>query len=138
MPSVIVWDHSFSVGSALLDHQHRKIIQLSNALAANISTSSAEAEGNFHDTLHALAEYSREHFETEEQLLSAHGYPDLKDQQLDHLEYCKHVAELSFVAATAGITDKISLQRFIAKWWASHILVRDMDFRNLLVSRSAA
>jgi hemerythrin-like metal-binding protein len=137
MPIVTIWDKSFSVGSQLLDRQHQKIIHLSNLLADSLSNLELEDKADFHQVLNELAEYSRDHFVTEEALLLRYEYPDLEVQQSDHMEYCRVVAELSFAAATVGVTDKIILQQFISKWWTAHILGSDMEFRDFLISRSA-
>lgn len=137
MPIVTLWDASFSVGSPLLDRQHQKILQLSNLLAGSVSMPRPDEQTGFHRILNELAEYAREHFATEEELLRSYGYPDLESQQSDHLEYCRVVAELSYAAATAGVADKEILQRFISRWWTAHILSSDREFRDFLMSRSA-
>jgi len=132
-----LWDPSFSVGSAMLDRQHRNLLQMCNSLAKALEASPAESESDFHEVLHALAEYAREHFSAEESLLKQYGYPDLRMHEGEHLEYTRVMAEASYLASTAGFTDKIHLQEFIAKWWTEHILKRDAEYRDFLIAHGA-
>jgi hemerythrin-like metal-binding protein len=137
MPIITEWDPSFSVGSELLDGQHRKLLKLCNSLAENIAESSIGRQKDFHEILHELAEYSREHFATEEALLHKYRYPNLQEQHNDHVDYCRQMAETAFLTATAGVIDKIDMQRYLSKWWTEHILMRDMKYRDLLISNNA-
>ncbi len=137
MRNVAIWDPSFSVGSSLLDSQHRKLLKLCNALGAAVSNSGASSHHDFHEILHELSEYSRQHFAAEEALLQSYGYAKLKDQKDDHIEYCRQIAEQSLAAST-GMADQVSLQEFIADWWTRHILVSDMEYRDFLRAHGAS
>ena len=137
MPLKTVWDPSFSVGSATLDRQHRHLLQLCNSLAHILEDNSTASHADFHEVLHALAQYAREHFSAEEALLKRYGYPGLGDQAADHLEYTRVMAEISYMATTAGFTDQVHLQEFIANWWTEHILKRDAKYRDFLLTHGA-
>lgn len=137
LPIIAVWNPSYSVGSTLLDSQHRKLLKLCAALGNSLLHPAANGRHDFHEILHELSEYSRQHFAAEEALLGKHGYPQLADQKSDHLEYCRQIAEQSFAAST-GEADQLSLQRFVTEWWTHHILESDMAYRDFLISRGAS
>jgi hemerythrin-like metal-binding protein len=134
--NVAIWNSGFSVGSSLLDSQHRKLLKLCNALGDALSGAPTSAHLDFHEILHELSEYSRQHFATEETMLHSYGYPNLQAQKDDHLEYCRQIAEQS-LAATTGMANQINLQQFISQWWTDHILVSDMEYRDFLIARGA-
>ena len=120
----------------MLDSQHRKLLKLCKALEDALANSGSGQHLDFHEILHELSEYSRQHFAAEESILSSYGYPHLEVQKEDHMEYCRHIAEQS-LAASSGMADQVSLQQFIIHWWTQHILVSDMEYRDFLVARGA-
>lgn len=90
MMGKLVWEDSFSVGVALLDEQHRRVIEMINSLAE------ARLEREvLSETLVKMLDYAREHFEAEEHLLAQHGYPDLALQRSEHLAFRKKTAAFS-------------------------------------------
>jgi hemerythrin-like metal-binding protein len=136
MPNFVNWEDHFSVGSSDLDRQHRHLLKMCNKLGAIVSDGAESQEDDFHEVLHELAEYSRQHFMNEEHILEQVGYPNLQEQRRDHLEYTKQIAMVSYLAATMEISDKVGLQRFISNWWTEHILLHDMQYRDFLLSKS--
>lgn len=124
------------MGSYQLDRQHRQLLKLCNALGAALTGTAPDRHLKFHAILHELSEYSRQHFAAEEALLSRYGYPELQSQKDEHLEYCLHIAEQS-IAASSGMADMLSLQRYLTKWWTDHILVSDMAYREFLLAQGA-
>ena len=131
----IQWDPNYSVGNTLLDRQHQKLMHLSNALEDCVAADPQVAQFRFHDILHELMRYAREHFRTEEDLLRRCGYPDLEGQKQEHAAFEQQIADWAFTA-TMGSLDLLEVQRFIAQWWKTHILVCDMQYKELLGRRS--
>lgn len=87
----ITWDQSFSVGIAMLDEQHKRIIRVVNLLLSH-------REANVHDetiseALTRLTKYAEEHFKAEEKLLAEHGYPDLPAQRESHAAFRRRMVE---------------------------------------------
>ena len=127
----IQWDASYSVDNALLDRQHQKLMRLCNALEDCIAEEPELAQFRFHDILHELTRYAREHFRTEEDLLRRCAYPELASHQQEHAAFEQQIADWAFTA-TMGKLDLLEVQRFIANWWKTHILGRDMQYKGLL------
>lgn len=86
---------------------------------------------SFHVILNDLAFYASKHFETEEQVLMQIGYPKLSAQKDQHDGYSETLVEF-LIAAIGGTIDKLSLQNYLEKWWISHILESDMEYKELL------
>jgi hemerythrin len=127
----IQWDPSYSVGNALLDRQHQKLLALSNELEDCVVAARQMAFFRFHGILHELAQYAREHFRTEEQMLRRCAWSDLAGHMRDHEAFEQQIADWSF-AATMGTLNILDVQRYIAQWWKHHILDADMQYKGLL------
>lgn len=129
MPTITTWDARYSVGDPILDKQHQKLLLLCDALRECAATAGRQSDARFHDILHELAVYAREHFATEEKILERCTYPLLEQQRQDHIRYEEQVTEV-LSAATFGKLEKAELLDFISEWWTQHILVSDMAYRD--------
>jgi hemerythrin-like metal-binding protein len=74
-PTLPVWTAELSVGNALVDLQHQKLITLCNKASACLDDGSPESTRKFHSLLNDLATLATEHFRTEEVLLEQNKYP---------------------------------------------------------------
>jgi hemerythrin-like metal-binding protein len=130
----VQWDASFSVGDEMLDRQHQKLLGLCNALADCIQSDPQDAHFQFHEVLHELTQYARQHFQAEENLLRQYGYEDLPQQLAEHGAYEEKMTDWAF-AATMDALDMREAQRFLAVWWRNHILIADMQYKALMMSK---
>jgi len=131
MAIIVEWDSSYSVGNALLDRQHQKLLDLCNELARHTQGEQAVSRSRFHEILNELTLYARQHFKIEETLLTRMGYTDVSTQVADHLAYDEKVVGWSF-EAVLGELDLVQAHDFLARWWKDHILVSDMHYRPLM------
>ncbi|MDH5639015.1 MAG: bacteriohemerythrin, partial [Nitrospinota bacterium] len=76
------WNDSFSVGIAKVDNQHKTLFRLINTLSDGIHEQrSREVLG---EALEDTIDYALEHFETEEELMREHGFPDMQTHLDEH------------------------------------------------------
>jgi hemerythrin len=136
MPLLVEWDSRFSVGNAALDQQHQKLLGLCNSLADCLSADPQQAQFRFHDILHKLTQYAREHFRFEESTLERCDYADLAHQRTEHDAYEEKMADWAF-EATMDTLNLLDVQHFLATWWRDHILVSDMRYKPLMEGRRA-
>jgi hemerythrin len=130
----VQWDSSFSVGDPVLDRQHETLLGLCNALADCVHADPQTAQFQFHDVLHRLTQYARQHFLLEETMLQQQAYASLPQQQAEHGAYEEKMADWAF-EAMMNTLDMREAQRFLALWWRDHILVSDMQYKPLMQSR---
>jgi hemerythrin-like metal-binding protein len=131
MPLKTNWESSFRVGNDTLDDQHRRLLEICNRLAECIEKEGRSSDEQFHEVLNELALYGKEHFITEEHLLSKLNYPFLADQLAEHTVYDEKLADV-LIAAVHGKLEKIELQRYLTHWWVDHILGSDMLYKPFL------
>jgi hemerythrin len=129
----IRWDESFSVGVEVLDKQHMQIVEIINRLIDE------PGEGFGPDEvariLDDLTKFVHYHFQTEEELLAEHGYPDLKTQQAEHKDFRNELAGFCMGSMKNHTIIPINALLYLKEWWEDHILVKDMKYSSFLTHR---
>ena len=123
---IFPWNENFDTGIAVIDEQHRRLVELLNTLAGEIATGTS-AQG-LSRIFSALTEYTHYHFQTEEAiwLTALHDQEAVTAHQETHQSF---VAELRRLQAAferngpdAAADETLG---FLARWLASHILESD-------------
>jgi hemerythrin len=130
---LLSWRDDYSVGIAVLDAQHKNLVELLNSLY------DASRVGKGRDvlwkTLRELISYTRVHFATEEDFMKLHTYADLPDHKAEHDALTKKVIDFQhdFEAGKVAITaDVLS---FLRDWLTGHILETDRKYTPYLTGR---
>jgi hemerythrin-like metal-binding protein len=124
------WKSSYSVGVPALDADHKRLIDIINHI-----DQAAGDEFTVQWALQQLTEYARDHFQREERMLEAVGYPDLAIQINEHKQFVQWLNTLrESLPGTAPfkstITDAVS--NYLKTWLAGHILESDMKYKEYL------
>ena len=125
------WDPSFSVGHELMDNQHKHLLSIYSRVARLIDDESHAAALQFHEALHDLAEYTRNHFAAEEALLQECNYPGLKAHVAEHSDCLTRLTDFLY-AASHGVIAKNEMHDFLLKWWANHVISSDRHYAAFL------
>ncbi len=127
MAAYIAWKEAYSVNDPSLDAQHQQIIEninelrdaLENASAANVTRR----------MLDRLVQYTREHFDREEEFMRTAGYP--QSELLAH-----KALHDAMRRRTIGLRANLSLLTahdvlvFLKDWWVNHIQLEDKKYAN--------
>lgn len=127
------WQAGYSVGNAVLDRQHQKLLTLCRRAVASLGAAPISANAELHDILNELAAYVAEHFRVEEALLRRHGFPQMAEHEAEHLAYRARLTEILY-DATLGRADNEQLASYLTEWWIEHILQSDMLYATYLKS----
>jgi len=129
---LITWDDSFSVGIDAIDEEHKVIVDIVNRL------NNAMAEGKGTEAMETifkeLKTYVVKHFENEERLFDAHGYPQTREHKKLHAELIEKATQLEKDFKSGKITISSEVMRFLKDWLTSHIKGEDMKYRSALQS----
>lgn len=125
-----MWTPEFSVGIKAMDGQHQRLLGYISDLQVAITQANLAA---FHDLLHQLTAYAHEHFEAEEKLLKAHGYP-MGNHIEGHFGFISFIAECNLRMLEGNLSGK-ELLHFLESWWKNHILGEDMAYKTFLNAR---
>lgn len=129
----VTWGDAFNTGIHKIDIQHQRIIDMVNRLLAApdaLTTSETVA-----DVLNDMAQYAREHFETEEQLMEEHQYPGLEKHKKAHDAYRKKTIDFCADSMLGFHRVPQDLLTYLLDWWINHILSEDMKYSDFILAR---
>jgi diguanylate cyclase (GGDEF)-like protein/hemerythrin-like metal-binding protein/PAS domain S-box-containing protein len=131
---IFPWSDNFATGIDAIDVQHRKLVDLLNALAGHLAFGSDEL--TLYQVFDELADYAVHHFRTEEAIWQKHLGDDamaLAHQQT-HRDF---VAEVVRVRAQAGALNNDEaieqIVSFLTHWLAFHILEDDTHLAHVVL-----
>ena len=125
------WDPRYSVGHPVIDAQHRVLLDLYARAASCLEDDSEAGKAEFYLLLNDLAEHSRVNFRIEEEIMAAHGCPQVLQHGEEHLDFIERLADFLLDAAR-GSLDKAGLYAFLDSWWHYHVLQGDMQYKPFL------
>jgi len=131
---LIEWTAELSVGIKSIDEQHKKLINMINALNdAMLTGGSNELLGKIFS---GLAAYTQKHFAYEENMFAEFGYSDSQEHKRQHTELIAQVIELKerFIENPQG-TISADLMLFLKRWLTNHILRTDKEYTEFLLSK---
>lgn len=129
---LIQWSDTLSVGNQWIDDQHRILIDTINQLA------SAESLHNHHAVamiIDELVSYATFHFNFEEKLMAADGFPRLEEHRLIHQGFVKWVTDFrdEFVTYDKRAIGEPVLE-FLCNWLQHHIMDEDQQYRSFILA----
>ena len=131
----IVWDARFNIQVEAIDAQHRRLVDLMNHL---IDIQGQEtSDDDIIDILGALTNYLGDHFETEEQMMIEHGYPELESHREEHQAFVTQTAYFIATFRDSGASLKRDILLFLKDWLVDHIIKTDAAFGAFLKDNSA-
>jgi len=127
MADYIIWSSDYSVGNNDIDRQHQRVIAIINAVYSLVKNSGEERK--LWETLEDLKQYTIDHFEFEERILTQVEYPDLKTHALIHAKMKARTTALSAKQNErfSGIVAQEALE-MLKDWWLNHIRILDAQY----------
>jgi len=125
--SLVQWSDAMSVGNLHIDEQHKILIDTINQLASAESQNDRPVVSMIIDE---LVSYAAFHFQYEEQLIEAGGYPELDQHRRIHqsfVDWITDIREQFIFHRRAQFGERIL--NFLRDWLSNHILGEDMRYR---------
>ena len=122
----IVWKPEYNLGIPIIDEHHRGIVSIMNSLHFGMQNNYAkEILTPIIDMMH---DYTRIHFQIEENFLEKIDFPSAKKHHEFHLDLSSRLSKLK----KESVLDKDSYQLmdFLKQWWISHICSEDLIYRD--------
>lgn len=121
------WSLEMSVGVPALDADHRVLIDIINMLQV---IDEQKAGDVVDQALTSLADYGRNHFAREEEVMRSCGFPGLEFHKSEHAGFTRFVKHLrQRYARAAGIDVIDELRDHLTHWLCHHILIQDMAYK---------
>ena len=133
----IQWTPDMSVGVESLDNDHKLLLSLVNQLDEAVRAGRGEEQ--VAGVLESLLDYTAFHFEREQALMEACGYPDADAHTHTHQVLKTQVMHIRerYLANPDTIHDREVLA-FLKNWLTSHIMGRDKLYSPFMASRNDA
>ncbi len=126
------WRPDFELGIPEIDQQHRKIIELINAL--NEAYINGETKHILENIFDEITHCANDHFRTEEILFKRHNFPFTKEHTLQHEYFSRKMLDYkNRFEVGQSIASRVPL--FLMKWWTDHILDSDREYVELVKSQ---
>jgi len=128
---LIVWQPSYNLGVPIVDEQHKGIVSTINSLCFAIQNKHGIAM--LRPVIGMVTEYTRIHFEIEEDFLHKCGYPDLERHRTLHKELTDALSHIG--KESIWNKDPQVFLGFLKEWWINHICKEDHVFTQYLSNR---
>jgi hemerythrin-like metal-binding protein len=131
---LIQWTQDLSVSVEALDSDHKVLIDMINQLDDAIK--GGKPQDTVSKVLNALLDYTGYHFEREEALMDACGYPDLDAHARTHKTLKAQVANIRdrYDRNPESIHEREVLA-FLKNWLTAHILGRDQLYSPFMTTK---
>jgi len=117
------WSNDLSVGNTFIDNDHRKLVDMVNALY------DALADGRAKDVmgkvLNNLIIYTKEHFGREEVEMQRINYPKFLAHKLEHEKLIKEVEQLKQNFSNGANINAVQVGKMLSDWLKNHIMQVD-------------
>jgi hemerythrin len=122
---IAIWTAALETGNPTVDKQHKRLFEMVNDLHHSIIK--GDAQDVMGPVLKRLANYTVDHFGTEEALMQSTKYPNLGRHKAKHVELTKQVLELVAKFDEGKLTLPSTLSKFLTDWLTVHIRQEDME-----------
>jgi hemerythrin-like metal-binding protein len=132
--SLMTWNDNLLTGIAIVDQQHRGLVDLVNEAAPILALSNALESDQLQPLLNRLFDYAAAHFKTEEDLMAASGIDArvLAHHRRTHAHFVEQVSAMAARFTQAGGISGEQLLSFLAGWLVFHILGEDQTMARQL------
>lgn len=126
----ISWKNSFNIGISAIDDQHKKLIEIINELyeAQRLGTS----QSIINDVLIKMEDYTKYHFDMEEEMQHANKYPEIMQHKIEHREFIDKLTLLKRDSKKNNLLLSLKTIDYLKDWTINHILGSDKDFGEYL------
>jgi hemerythrin len=125
---LMTWTEKLSVGVAVLDEDHKRLVSMVNELYDAMQA--GHGKETLGRILNDLVHYTKEHFAREEKLFAQSVYPAALAHKHEHDALTQQVIEVQQkYMSGAGAALSIDVLRFLKSWLINHIQGSDQKYR---------
>ena len=131
---MFTWKEEYSVGIDSIDQQHKQLFEMGQSMSDLVSNHQDE---DIYDELTAmfneLIDYTRYHFESEEQLMAQVNYEDIEDHKIQHHLFVEKLESYDLETIDEDQSAfALKLLKTIATWIFKHITGDDFKYREVM------
>lgn len=130
------WTQDLTTGNSLIDSDHRRLVELVNALFETMERGQGGAR--MAQAMSDLIACTGEHFAREEAEMERIGYVASLAHRGEHVKLLQQAAELKAVLDAGGKINVPAVAEFLGTWLHDHILAADMKLAAALAEARSA
>ncbi len=138
---MFVWKKEFELGIPTIDQQHKTLLDIGNRISSLIQEHE-EGDDNYEDIFNVVEElksYTIYHFDTEEELLVKHDYPDYDNHKKEHDDFINYIESVDLAAVDDAQKQFLTeLLEKLIKWVFNHILNTDYLYKGHMLEAGVA
>jgi hemerythrin len=126
---IVTWSDAYSVGSRLIDSQHKELVAMTNELFRG-----CEQQGEmiyFMQAIKSAVNYAQTHFATEENFMRKVNYPEYSIHKKEHEDFVAEVLRQVRKFET-GTCSALEFALFLKNWLLVHIAGSDKKYASYL------
>lgn len=128
----MIWDEKLATRHPGMARDHRKMVDLINQLGEAMT--GGKGKFVYCTIFDEIVRQTRAHFEMEERLMAAHGYPGADEHKAEHASLVKKLLKHKHEVEEGGGEMTDSLLHFLDFWWTHHILTTDEEMAEFIAS----
>lgn len=126
--SLIQWSDSYRVGHTMLDYDHMTLVNITNQVW-DLRHSPSVTNAEIARCIQQLADYTKRHFQREEEIFSATDYPDVEAHKAMHRELETTVDSLVLLLRREPDMMRLDeIADFLKRWLLQHIAKHDRAY----------
>ena len=133
MAQLFIWSPSYETGIQEIDAQHKKLVEILNALYDAMGK--GQANKVLGKLLDDLVKYTVVHFATEERLFRQYGYPEAAIHKKEHDALTAQAKKLQADFAAGKVSLSLTVGTFLKDWLSHHILQADKKYAPFLAAK---
>ncbi|OON98078.1 MAG: hypothetical protein ATN36_01695 [Epulopiscium sp. Nele67-Bin005] len=125
---LIKWNDKYNVGNPIIDEQHQKLIQIAQKANGILHQQTFDKYEEVRAVLDELKDYTRFHFETEEQIMLQGNFSNYIAHKKLHDEFLFEIEEM-ISKVYDDLTDNTirAILNFLVEWLIGHIYGNDKN-----------
>ena len=128
--AILTWHDQYLIGNSTIDEEHKMLFRLINDFHTGWSENRDRAA--VAKLLNQLIQYGEMHFQHEEGIMSAEGYPQLESHQRVHEKLVEEIFKLNQELVDKSRLLDRDMGKFLKQWLVDHIVHNDFEFRSFL------
>jgi hemerythrin len=121
----VIWSNAYSVGSALIDNQHKGLVEMTNALFRGCDRHDEAI--SFMRAIQSAVNYAKIHFATEEKFMQMTEYPDSAVHKAEHEAFVTEVLK-QVKNFEEGNCTPLDFAFYLKNWLLNHIAISDKKY----------
>ena len=133
----ITWLSEMSVGVEVIDNDHKKLLNLINEMDFIIHADVASKKGAIESVISELIDYTIYHFDREEKLMEACGYPELERHKRVHETLKLQVQTyMDSYQQNPNSFEPKAMRIFLNLWLVDHIMSMDKEYESWMQDKA--